>query len=128
MNFEWNVFPAAEHSAEWLIFLAIASSKGMLVLAAAALLNFVLRRRATAATRHLLWCVALGGLLALPLLSSALNVWQVPVLPVVVLPAADVDGETSSRGIDAVSPSRVQLQNDRVEPLILDNAAPPALW
>lgn len=121
MNFEWNVFPVAEHSAEWLIFLAIASLKGMLVLAAAAMLNFILRSRATAATRHLLWCVALGGLLALPLLSSALNVWKVQVLPVVVLPVTEASDEAPSRGIDAVSPSRVQLRNDRVESLGLDN-------
>ncbi|MBA3442559.1 MAG: hypothetical protein H0T92_22105, partial [Pyrinomonadaceae bacterium] len=86
MNFEWNVFPTTGQGSEWFIFLAVASLKGALVLAAVAVLNLVLRSRATAATRHLLWCMALGGLLALPLLSSALNVWQVPVLPAVVLP------------------------------------------
>ncbi len=41
-----------------------------------------LRRRA-AATRHLVWGLALGGVVLLPLLSASLPRWHVPVLPAV---------------------------------------------
>src|SRR5438874_9029857 len=57
-----------------------ASIKGILVLVSAATLCFFLRR-ASAAARHLVWSLALSGLLALPLLSLGLPVWQIAVLP-----------------------------------------------
>jgi Tol biopolymer transport system component/beta-lactamase regulating signal transducer with metallopeptidase domain len=56
-----------------------ATLKGTLVLAAASLLCLLLRR-ASAATRHLLLCVALGQVALLPLLSLALPGWQLPIL------------------------------------------------
>ena len=49
------------------------------LLAAAALADFVLRRRASAATRHLVWTLAMCALLALPLASSVLPKWTVPI-------------------------------------------------
>jgi beta-lactamase regulating signal transducer with metallopeptidase domain len=55
-----------------------ASVKGVMVLAAAALLTLALRRR-SAAVRHLVWSLAMVGLLGLPLLSLALPRWYVPV-------------------------------------------------
>jgi beta-lactamase regulating signal transducer with metallopeptidase domain/protocatechuate 3,4-dioxygenase beta subunit len=64
----------------WLAVLLDVALKGTLVLLTAAL--FALgARRASAATRHLAWALALYGLLALPVLSLALPGWQVPVLP-----------------------------------------------
>lgn len=60
--------------------LVAASIKGILVLISAAAVCFVLRR-AAAAARHLVWSLALTGLLALPLLSLGLPVWQIAVLP-----------------------------------------------
>src|SRR5258705_10668686 len=60
--------------------LVAASIKGILVLIGAAALCCVLRR-ASAAARHLVWSLALTGLLALPLLSLGLPVWQIAVLP-----------------------------------------------
>lgn len=41
----------------------------------------VLLRRASATTRHLIWSLALGALLVLPVLAWLLPVWRVPVLP-----------------------------------------------
>lgn len=38
-------------------------------------------RRASAAARHFVWSLALTGLLALPLLSFGLPVWQIALLP-----------------------------------------------
>ena len=49
------------------------------LLAAAALADLVLRRPASAATRHLVWTLAIGALLALPIASSVLPEWTVPV-------------------------------------------------
>jgi beta-lactamase regulating signal transducer with metallopeptidase domain/Tol biopolymer transport system component len=56
-----------------------ATLKATLVLAAASLLCLLLRR-ASAATRHLLLCVALGQVALMPLLSLALPGWQLPIL------------------------------------------------
>ena len=49
------------------------------LLAVAALADFVLCRRAAAATRHLVWTLAIGALLALPIASYVLPEWTVPV-------------------------------------------------
>lgn len=54
--------------------------RGSLVLAAAALAAFALRR-APASARHLAWAVGLAGLLALPVLGVALPAWRVELLP-----------------------------------------------
>src|SRR5262245_54823383 len=54
-----------------------AALKGTALLAVAGLLALALRR-ASAATRHLLWALALAGLLALPVLSLLLPRWQLP--------------------------------------------------
>ena len=60
--------------------LIAASIKGVLVLITAAALCFALRH-ASAAARHFVWMLALGGLLALPVLSFGLPVWQIALLP-----------------------------------------------
>jgi len=60
-------------------------------------LCFILRRR-HAGTRHLLWTVALCGSLVLPLLSSTLSVWRVPVLP---------ESATSTSFMSGSNPARV---------------------
>ena len=54
--------------------------KGTIVLALAGLLSLLLRP-ASAAARHLLWCVALSAVVALPLLSAAVPGRQWPILP-----------------------------------------------
>lgn len=60
--------------------LADALVKATLVLAAAWLAAGLLRA-ASAAHRHRLWCVALAGLLLLPVLSASLPAWQLAILP-----------------------------------------------
>ncbi|MFP5265624.1 MAG: M56 family metallopeptidase [Blastocatellia bacterium] len=68
------------HSAAWLELLLAAAVKGALILLIAVVLNFALRR-ASAASRHLVWSLALASLLALPILSFGLPSWQVAALP-----------------------------------------------
>src|SRR4051794_13337339 len=57
--------------------LAAAALKGTVVLSAAALIAWTLRKR-SAATRHLVWTSAAAALLALPVLSVTLPVLRVP--------------------------------------------------
>jgi beta-lactamase regulating signal transducer with metallopeptidase domain len=56
------------------------AGKSILVLAAAGLATLGLRQ-AAAATRHLVWCLALCGTLLLPLLALATPGWAWPLLP-----------------------------------------------
>jgi beta-lactamase regulating signal transducer with metallopeptidase domain len=63
---------------EWLALLVNASVKSLLVFAAAGLALFLLRR-ASAATRHLVWVLALGSLMCLVPLSAALPSWKSPI-------------------------------------------------
>ncbi len=49
--------------------------KATLLFAAAAAAAFALRRR-SAAVRHMIWTLALAGVLVLPILSVALPKWQ----------------------------------------------------
>jgi beta-lactamase regulating signal transducer with metallopeptidase domain len=53
--------------------------KSSLVLAVAAGLDLMLRRRGSAATRHLLWTIALGSLLVLPVLLASMPRWELRV-------------------------------------------------
>jgi len=53
--------------------------KGALVLALAGVAT-VLLRRASAATRHLVWCLALCSVLILPVCTVTLPAWRLPVL------------------------------------------------
>jgi beta-lactamase regulating signal transducer with metallopeptidase domain len=49
------------------------------LLAAGAIVHGVLRRRTSAAMRHLIWTVTVIGLLLLPMLSAVLPGWKVPI-------------------------------------------------
>jgi len=63
-----------------LAILADGAVKGLIVLGLAALVAFGLRR-ATAAARHLVWALALGGLVALPFFSLLVPQWEIGLLP-----------------------------------------------
>jgi len=61
--------------------------KGAILLSATMLLTLLLRR-AAAATRHLIWSLALIGVLALPFLSFIIPQWNVPLVPK-ILPSSE---------------------------------------
>lgn len=53
--------------------------KASLLIGVAAAINLLLRRRTSAATRHLVWTLALSGVLLLPVLSVAVPTWGIPI-------------------------------------------------
>lgn len=69
----------------WPSILVDASLRGSVVLLAAFGVAAVMRR-ASAAARHLVWTLALGGALIIPLLGSVLPAWPVLTLPAVNAP------------------------------------------
>jgi beta-lactamase regulating signal transducer with metallopeptidase domain len=62
------------------IFILETVLKSSVVIAAAAAVNLILQRRASAAWRHLVWTLAVAGLLAVPALSMLLPRLEVPIL------------------------------------------------
>ena len=89
-------------SGQGLALLFEASLKGTLFLLLAVALALGLRR-ASAASRHLLWTLALGAMLALPIVSLTVPAWHVPILSSLVATAA---GERTirSENLAVVSP------------------------
>jgi Tol biopolymer transport system component/beta-lactamase regulating signal transducer with metallopeptidase domain len=86
--------------------------KGMILLAVAGVVSRLVQR-ASAAFRHLIWCVAIAGSLALPLLSMALPGWHWPVLPpgLFAVPAAPPrTALTFGLGLNAGAPNASQPQ------------------
>jgi beta-lactamase regulating signal transducer with metallopeptidase domain len=82
-----------EHSAQGLNFLLDAAEKATVLLVAAGLLSLVLRRQ-SAAMRHLVWLVALAGIVLMPVLTLMLPGLNVPfgaLLPSQVATAGKAD-------------------------------------
>lgn len=63
----------------WQLLLEL-TIKAILILSVAGFLSVWLRN-ASAALRHTIWSMALGGLLALPLLTFVVPAWRVAILP-----------------------------------------------
>ena len=63
----------------WLGIAIDVTIKGTIILLMAGILVYSFRR--SAASRHLIWSLALGSFLALPLLALALPRWQVAIIP-----------------------------------------------
>jgi beta-lactamase regulating signal transducer with metallopeptidase domain len=100
--------------------------KSALVLLAASALALLLRR-ASAAARHLAWCLGLAGSLVLPALALVAPVWVWPILPVYERPQATlalVSAQPSSITAATVGP-RPPLPA-RIETLTRDHSASDA--
>ncbi|HKP74575.1 MAG TPA: M56 family metallopeptidase, partial [Longimicrobiaceae bacterium] len=79
--------------------------KATLVVAVAGLVAAALRRRASAATRHLVWLIAIVALLALPLLAAVLPAWRVATVPASVAPPAAPAPAVSAPAYSADGPA-----------------------
>jgi beta-lactamase regulating signal transducer with metallopeptidase domain len=73
--------------------------KGIMILASAGLLSVGLRK-ASAASRHAVWGLALGALLLLPVLTWAVPAWRVAILPAPVAENASLNTETSAAVVE----------------------------
>src|SRR5688572_20901872 len=69
-------------SVDALLLYLLAFALRATVLLAGAWIASKLLRRASAATRHLIWTTAIAGVLALPLLSVVVPAWNVPLLSI----------------------------------------------
>ena len=116
------------------------AAKGLVILLAAAVATWLLRRR-SAALRHMIWTLSVIGLLCVPVLSVALPQFQVPLLPDWARPQApdaagppSPDIEPAPRVADVPSPAEhlppepppaaLVLSDDPVDP---EPTAPAAL-
>ena len=68
------------NSVHWLAILLDAAVKGLVILAVTGVVTALLRRR-SAALRHMVWSLAIIGLMLVPMLSIALPQLQVPIIP-----------------------------------------------
>jgi Tol biopolymer transport system component/beta-lactamase regulating signal transducer with metallopeptidase domain len=113
----------------WLPLLLDAAVKGLLVLVLAGALSLLLRR-ASAASRHLLWCVALVQVMAMPLLSLTLPAWRIPLLPsglaAVSRHGASVISESGPRTPALALPSGPSRVTPRADTPSVEAATPPA--
>jgi beta-lactamase regulating signal transducer with metallopeptidase domain len=98
MNYVWNAASSYGNSFDLLLFLAASAMKATLLLAFVALLCLAIRRL-SAATRHLLWTLSLFAALLLPFL-SAVEVWEVPVLPAQISSWGSAQSNESARTTD----------------------------
>src|SRR5262245_26504158 len=92
--------------------------KSAVILSVAGLLAFSLRR-ASAASRHLVWSLAMASLLALPVLSIALPSWRIDALPSLATIASVDNGSREPAGFGgiAAAPAPERGQNLGAGPL-----------
>jgi len=84
--------------------------KGSLVLAVAALADVWLRRRASAASRHFAWTMAIAALLALPVAIAALPNWSITVSIPSSSPAAASESSNTAPVLSApIDPGTVAI-------------------
>lgn len=97
------------------LFLLDMALKATAIILAAIALNIALRR-ASAATRHLLWSASLLGLLALPVLAYLLPNWRVAVLPesfsISKNASTAFESETASRPMAEPVETRAAIKNE----------------
>src|SRR5690349_4142979 len=90
-------------SSVWLDIAIDVTIKGTFILLIAAGLVYSFRR--SAASRHMIWSLALGSFLALPLLAVALPRWQVAILPASMGRSAGNSTQVN-RAADSIAPER----------------------
>ncbi|MFH1744360.1 MAG: M56 family metallopeptidase, partial [bacterium] len=104
------------HSMDWLRVLVDISVKGTAVLLVACVLSLALRR-ASAASRHLVWGVAMAGVLCLPALSMILPGWQISIMPDVLTTATSYQFVKTGNPDIHTGPPRIQPITEYAAPV-----------
>jgi TonB family protein len=112
--FEWNF-------TTWFYILSGAAAKSAVVLAAAWIAAFMMRKH-SAAARHLIWTAAFAAILALPFLSAALPVLRVPFSAVVLPSSAGAQFQTTVASPAASGAARLAAPSGAA------TALRPAAW
>jgi len=97
--------------------------KSAVILSAAGLLTRSLRK-ASAASRHLVWSVAMASLLALPILSVVLPSWRISALPSLATIASVYDGAREVVGSKASVAALAPERNPKPEARLLAERRP----
>jgi uncharacterized protein (TIGR03067 family) len=95
--------------------------KSSLIVACGALVAGLMRR-ASPASRHLVWTVTLAGVLVLPVVESAMPVWHVPVLPA---PSASAVAPATTAATSAPAPHQETASSPGAAPTA---ASAPTSW
>jgi beta-lactamase regulating signal transducer with metallopeptidase domain len=96
----YGLVTISNEGVEWVMLLLNVLIKATIILLLAKGLVGALKG-ASAATRHLIWSVAVSGLLLLPALELLLPEWQLPVLPTFVKAASGETGDDDlTAGVD----------------------------
>ena len=111
----FDFLSSSSHAATWLTVVLNVFLKGTVVLMAAALLGLVLQR-ASASVRYLVWSLALGTLIALPLLPPLLPAWQVDLgsdfFSVAHQPPVSTDSAVISSVLSVNEPAGAQVADE----------------
>ena len=83
--------------------------KSSLVIAGAAAVNLALERRTSAAWRHMVWTLAVSGLLLMPALTMALPSWVVPIRVTAESLRAGLPIPDGPEGFVAIDPAPARL-------------------
>ncbi len=116
---EFTHFPASMSS--WLVLMLTQLVKGTLLLTAAGLLVYALRR-SSAAVRYVVWCSGLLSLLVLPVLSVLLPQWQTGLLP-----QAAVLLQEAPRAVPQVTPAPLPLLDAPTPAPAIPPPTPPVM-
>ncbi|MBL7646731.1 MAG: hypothetical protein JNK74_11130 [Candidatus Hydrogenedentes bacterium] len=123
----WNLLQDELGGGVWprlLVALVDTGAKGLILMAAAGLAAAALRRNAAAA-RHLVWMLALCGLLILPVVSLMMPKWTLPILPAIEAPAVAPIAATPPIATAPAAPVVVSTPMTEIAP-VAPNVIPPA--
>lgn len=117
MNLLENFLSQVNNTSTWLTILLDATIKGAVILLAASVLCFFLRRT-SAAARHLVWSLALISVLALPVFSMLLPGWNLPVLPKITIIERPTDAAKTIDEFFSSTSGNAALQEHQMLPNI----------